>query len=140
MSQESIFIPFFGLMLLTIIVWVVMYYLRISFMLANKITPQAMATNRDVQDVIPTEINTPSENLTNLFELPVLFYATCIYLYVTQQVDGAYMALAYSFLILRVVHSIIHCTHNKVLHRFYSYVLSSVVLWAFIIRAFIGAI
>lgn len=109
-------------------------------MVTNKIKPEALATNSDVHERIPPDINTPSENLINLFELPILFYATCIYLYVTRQVDTAYVALAYSFLSLRVVHTVIHCTHNKVLPRFYSYILSSVVLWVLIIRAFIGAI
>ncbi len=140
MNQATIFIPFFGLMLLTIIVWFYMYYLRISFMVANKIKAQALATNNDVHELMPPEISTPSENLTNLFELPILFYAICIYLYVTNQVDTAYVVLAYSFLGLRVAHSVIHCTNNKVLHRFYSYMLSSVVLWALILRAFVEMI
>ena len=127
-------------MLLTILVWTYMYYLRLSFFKREKVDPQSLATTREVIDIVPTKVNTPSENLINLFELPVLFYAACIYLYVTQQVDGTYLILAYCFLAFRVVHSVIHCTYNRVMHRFYFYVLSSFALWAFIIRAFIGAI
>ena len=140
MSQEAIFIPFFGLMLLTIVVWTYMYYLRLSYFRREKIDPQSVATTREIINRIPDKLNTPSENLINLFELPVLFYAVCIYLYVTQHVDAVYVALAYCFLIFRVVHSAIHCTSNKVLHRFYVYVLSSFTLWVIIIRAFIGAL
>ena len=140
MNQNSIFIPFFGLMLITILVWVYMYYLRLSYIVSKKVNPQSLATTRQVIDVVPERLNSPSENLINLFELPVLFYATCIYLYVTQQVDYTYLTLAYCFLIFRTIHSVIHCTYNKVTHRFYIYALSSLILWAIIIRAFIGSV
>lgn len=135
MSQKAIFFPFFALMLLTIFVWVYMYYLRLSFILRKKIDPQALATTREVLNVIPVKLNTPSENLINLFELPVLFYATCIYLYITQQVDTVFLVLAYGFLTFRIIHSVIHCTYNTVTHRFYSYLFSAFTLWAFIILA-----
>lgn len=139
MNQQTIFIPFFGLMLLTIAVWVYMYYLRLSFINRNQVDPQSLATTREVIDIMPPGINTPSENLINLFELPILFYFTCIYLYVANLVDGTFLTLAYCFLIFRIAHSIVHCTYNKVMHRFFFYVLSSVTLWAFVIMAFIGA-
>lgn len=140
MNQGSIFIPFFGLMLLTIVVWTYMYYLRLSFIKRKQVDPQSLATTREVIDVIPANVNTPSENLINLFELPILFYAVCIYLYVTNQLDTAHLVLAYFFLVFRIVHSVIHCTYNKVMHRFYFYLLSSITLWALIILAFMGAV
>jgi hypothetical protein len=140
MDQESIFIPFFGLMLLTIAVWAYMYYLRLSFINRNQLDPQSLATTREVIDIMPANINTPSENLINLFELPILFYFTCIFLYVANQVNATYLVLAYCFLIFRVAHSLVHCTYNKVMHRFLFYILSSITLWVFIVLAFIGAL
>jgi len=140
LKQEMIFIPFFGMMFLTIAVWGYMYYLRLSFFVRQKIDPQSVATSHQLLSVVPDKINTPSDNLINLFELPVLFYAVCVYLYVTRQVDSINLVLSYSFLVFRICHSVIHCTYNKVMHRFYLYVLSSFVLWIFIIRAFLAAI
>ena len=140
MDQQSIFIPFFGLMALTILVWMYMYYQRLGYVKRQNIDPQSLATSEDMVGLIPARINTPSENLINLFELPVLFYATCIYLYVTQRVDMTNLILAYGFLVLRIGHSVIHCTYNRVMHRFYIYILSTLVLWTFIILAFIGAL
>ena len=89
-------------------------------------------------NVVSEKLNTPSENLINLFELPILFYASCIYLYVAQQVDVTSLALAYCFLIFRTFHSVVHCTYNKVMHRFYFYILSSIMLWVLIIRSFVA--
>ena len=140
MNQQSIFIPFFGLMVHTILVWIYMYYERLRYLKRQNIDPQSLATSKEVVDLIPAKINTPSENLINLFELPVLFYATCIYLYVAHLVDMINLVLAYGFLVFRVGHSVIHCTYNNVMHRFYFYIISSLVLWAFIILAFIGVL
>ena len=135
MTQETIFIPFISMMLLTILVWFYMYYLRLTYIVRNKIDPQKLSSTEQYKAVLPEEINRPSENLINLFELPVLFYALCIYLYVTVQVDTILLVLAYGFLLARVAHSVIHCTYNKVTQRFYAYLLSSIFLWLMIIVA-----
>ena len=71
MNQQVIFGPFFGLMILTIVVWAYMYYQRLSFIKHNNIDPQSLATSEDALKLIPPKINTPSENLINLFELQV---------------------------------------------------------------------
>jgi hypothetical protein len=42
---------------------------------------------------------------------------------------GVFLALAWAFVVLRIVHSFIHCTYNRVMHRFTAYLLSSLVLW-----------
>ncbi|MGD8484182.1 MAG: MAPEG family protein [Thioalkalispiraceae bacterium] len=139
MKQEAIFIPFFGLMLLTILVWIYMYYLRLSFFMREKIDPQSVATTHEMLNLVPARVNQPSENLANLFELPVLFYATCLYLYLTQQVDNLYLVLASCFLVFRIIHSIIHCSYNQVMHRFYAYLLASLMLGVIVIRAFIAS-
>ena len=140
MNQESIFFPFLGMMLLTMLVWVYMYYRRLSYIVGKGVDPQSLATTRELEHVIPAAINTPSENLVNLFELPVLFYAVCLYIYLVRQVDTTYLVLAYGFLIARICHSVVHCTYNKVMHRFGAYVVSSILLWLFLIRAFVAAL
>ena len=140
MSQETIFIPFFGIIVLTMIVWMYMYYLRLSFIAREQIDPQSLATVKQGEKIFPPDISKPSENLINLFEMPVLFYAVCLYLYATGSVDGLYLVMAFGFLAFRLLHSIIHCTYNKVTHRFYMYVISSLMLWIMILRAIISAI
>jgi hypothetical protein len=70
----------------------------------------------------------------------VLFYATCLYLYVTQQVDNLYLVLASCFLVFRIIHSVIHCSYNQVMHRFYAYLLASLMLGVIVMRAFVGSV
>lgn len=135
MELDSIFMPFVGMMLLTLVVWLYMYFLRLSFIFRNRIAPQTLATVQELRSTIPEKINLPAENLANLAELPVIFYALCIYLYVSQQVDTIYIVMAWLFLAFRVCHSLIHCTYNHVIQRFGCYILASVTLWTMLIRA-----
>ncbi len=81
----------------------------------------------------------PANNLKNLFELPVLFYALVLLLLQTGQVDSVYTLCAFGFFVTRVVHSAIHCTYNRVMHRFSVYCISSLFLWAMVVRAALTA-
>ena len=71
----------------------------------------------------------PSDNFENLFEMPVLFYVAALLIFVTGLTDPIYVFGAWAFVALRAIHSIVHCTYNKIMHRFYFYAASSIVLW-----------
>jgi hypothetical protein len=83
----------------------------------------------------PAAVSNPSDNLKNLFELPVLFYALALLLFVTNGVDAAHLAAAWLFVILRIAHSLVHCTFNRVMVRFSCYFVSSLALWFMLLRA-----
>jgi hypothetical protein len=74
-------------------------------------------------------VTNPSDNFKNLFEIPVIFYALATYLLVTGQVDGIYLAAAWVFVGFRVLHSLVHCTVNIVMLRFYLYLASTLAVW-----------
>ena len=83
----------------------------------------------------PPAVSNPSDNLKNLFEIPVLFYALALYLFATSQVDAIYVYAAWVFVAFRTLHSIVHCTFNRIILRFYLYLISTVALWFMVIRA-----
>jgi hypothetical protein len=60
----------------------------------------------------------------------VLFYLALVVAALTAQVHALTLGLAWAFVVLRVVHSAIHCSYNKVMHRFYAYVAGGLVLFA----------
>lgn len=138
MKQTDIFSPLLIMMIVTMVVWIYMYIRRGRYMFKNGIRPGDLATPEAVGRVLPDEVNGPSNNLKNLFELPVLFYALCLFLFVAGRVDVVYLYSAYAFVILRAVHSLIQCTVNIVPLRFTAYVISSAALWFMIIHAAIG--
>jgi len=135
MAQSAIFGPFFATMLLTLIVWVYMYIRRIAFIRGNRISPVDMAIPGELARISPAAVSNPSDNLKNLFELPVLFYALALYLFVTGQVDATYLWAGWVFALFRSLHSAVHCTINVVMLRFYLYLVSSLAVWFMILRA-----
>jgi len=134
MQNTEIFDPFIGMLLLTFAVWFFMYVRRITFLTKNNINAQELTTPERGAKIIPEEVSYASNNLKNLFELPVVFYALCLYLYATSQVDQVYLMAAWVFFGLRVVHSLIQCTVNIVMLRFSAYAVSSIALWFMVLR------
>lgn len=113
--------PMIALVALTFIVAVRMYVVRIGEMKARRIAPQSVATSRAAAERL--EQTGPADNFRNLFELPVLFHALCLALYVTDEVTTTQLALAWAFVALRAAHSAIHVTYNRVMHRFRVFLL-----------------
>ncbi len=135
MSQQAILGPVFAMVLLTFVVWTYMYVRRIRFINANQISPKDMAVPGALAALSPPEVSNPSDNLKNLFEMPVLFYLLTMILLVTGQVDTVYLIASWIFVSFRALHSAVHCTINIVLLRFNLYLVSSLALWFMAARA-----
>jgi hypothetical protein len=138
MEQSAIFGPFFATMLLTLVVWSYMYVLRIRFITGSGLTPEQLAVPGELARLQPARVSNPSDNLKNLFEVPVLFYALVLYLYAAAKVDGVYLGAAWVFAAFRVLHSAMHCTANIVMVRFWLYAISTSALWFMLLRAAIA--
>ena len=135
MEQTAILGPFLAMMLLTLAVWVYMYVRRIHFIRSRGLTPEQLRVPGALAELTPAEVSNPSDNLKNLFELPVLFYAVVLYLFVTAQVDALYVGAAWVFVAFRALHSAVHCTFNHVMVRFNLYLMASFAVWLMIGRA-----
>jgi hypothetical protein len=133
-EPDTILAPFLALMVLTALVWAYMYTRRLSYIKSNRIPPQELATPEKAAALLPESVTLPANNLRNLLELPMLFYALCLYLYVTASVDGVHVISAWLFVVLRTLHSIVHCTVNIVVLRFLSYFAAALVLWFMLAR------
>jgi hypothetical protein len=129
MPQTAIFGPFFATIGLTFVVWIYMYVRRIHFINSNRLTPEQMAIPGELARLSPAEVSNPSDNLKNLFEIPVLFYVLALYLFATQQVDSTYVIAGWIFAVFRMLHSAVHCTFNRVMLRFNLYLVSTLALW-----------
>ena len=139
MQGQEIFGPFFAMMILTFLVWVLLYKRRVGYLKSHRVHPQKVKTREKAGELIPDEVQYPAHNFSNLLELPVLFYLLCLYLYVSGNVDTLYIIAAWSYVALRTIHSIVQCTTNIVMRRFAVYMASSVVLWLMVFRAAVGA-
>lgn len=139
MDQAVIFQPFVATMLLTLAVWIYMYARRLWFIFSSGLDPKHM-TPLELARRSPPPVSNPSDNLKNLLELPTIFYAVVLYLYVTHEVDATYVLAAWGFFAFRVLHSFVHCTFNFIPLRFFLYVISAGALWFMVLRAAASAL
>jgi hypothetical protein len=123
------------MMMLTMIVWIYMYARRVAFIRTSGIEPQDLAAPGALARLSPAAISNPSDNLKNLFEIPVLFYALALYLFAAEQVDALYLGAAWVFVVFRALHSAVHCTFNRVMLRFYLYLAATLAVWFMLLRA-----
>ncbi|WP_226996585.1 MAPEG family protein [Thalassotalea crassostreae] len=121
------------LLLLTMSVWIYMYIRRLSFLFTKGIDAQELQSPQQLQQVIPESVNRPAYNLANLFELPIVFYVLCLLAIFTNNIDASLQYLAWCFVVARIIHSIIHCSYNTVIHRFIPYFVASLCLWSMLI-------
>ena len=123
--------PVLAQVALTLAVWIALYVQRLGEMGRRRIDPQSVATSRLAAGVL--ENVAAADNFRNLFEVPVLFYAVVPLLVLAQAVTATAVALAWGFVALRALHSIIHLSYNRVVHRFCAYAASTgcvFALWA----------
>ena len=125
--MAPILYPCVALVLLTAVVWVWLYVERIGEMREKRIHPQALASSAAAREKLAR--TNAADNFRNLFEMPVLFYALCLCLAVTGLGGPWFVSGAWAYVALRAMHSFIHITYNRVMHRFKVYVLSSLLLF-----------
>jgi hypothetical protein len=77
---------------------------------------------------VPEWVIRVNRNYMNLLELPVLFYVICLLLTMFGQHTPAMAALAWIYVALRILHSLVHLTYNHVIHRFFVFLCSNLVL------------
>jgi hypothetical protein len=105
-----------------------MYRRRIADIRAKKIRLQSIALSAGMASHL--EDTRASDNYRNLFEGPVLFYVAALAAFALKVVTPAILVLAWLYVACRVAHSLVHCTTNRVWHRFYAFIASHAVLFA----------
>jgi len=135
MDKTSILFPMIALVTLTFAVLLLIPVRRFRAGIAGQIKFDDFRYGESAR--VPPEVSIPNRNMMNLLELPLLFYVACLVYLVIGRVDEFALALAWLYVALRIVHSAIHVTYNRVRHRLIAFALSNVVLvmfWTNLIR------
>lgn len=117
----QLMLPLLAMVFLVLLVWIKMLIDRVSEIRAKRINPQKLAYS----SAVPTLLSNLSsaENFENLCELPILFYLGCMLAMLWSLNAPALIPLAWLFVASRYAHSLIHCTSNKVMFRFFAYLV-----------------
>lgn len=128
--------PVIALTIWTMIMWAWMYATRIPAMSkASEIEEPAKlvgTTGSELRTKLPERVNWKADNYNHLHEQPTVFYAVAIVLALIGHGDGQHALLAWIYVGLRIAHSLVQVTANRVMVRFVLFALSSVVLIAMI--------
>jgi len=133
----NIFYPLFALIALTISVAARLGYLRYSAVIRKQVDATFYQAYIGEE---PLELRVASRHLINLLELPILFYIACLVAFVTGQMGSIVLVLAWSYVSLRIIHTLIHLGPNIVIWRFRVFALSVLVLAALWAVLFLGLI
>ena len=135
MQNLFLVLPMASLILLTFIMLLLMLYFRVKAVRLKQISPRYFKLNKG--DEVPDHIVAISQNYHNLLELPPLFYIVCIIAMSLNRNIEYFSILAWCYVGLRYVHSLIHSTYNHILHRLAAFFLSCVVLFSMWVKVVI---
>ena len=119
--------PVIALLAWTLLVWGWMYATRIPAMGKANIDAD-YAKHPGSLNGLPSKVRAVADNYNHLHEQPTVFYALAFYTQLAGTADSLNVNLAWAYVLLRVVHSLVQNTSNKVVIRFPVFALSSLVL------------
>ena len=123
-----ILLPVLVLVLWTMVQMAWMAMTRLPYIAKAGMGPEAGERTVELGAQMPKEIQWKADNYNHLLEQPTAFYATCLALALAGMGDGMYLYLAWGYVVLRIIHSIVHSTVNIVPVRFGLFALSSLCL------------
>jgi hypothetical protein len=132
---SPILLPVIALVLWSFVMWAWLYATRIPAMVRLKVAYDPRKPPSEFENVIPPEVRWKADNYNHLMEQPTIFYATALTLALVGQGAGLNASVAWGYVVLRVIHSLVQATTNVILIRFSIFMLASVVLLALAIRA-----
>ena len=135
MSQTDILIPAMALAGWTLCVLILIPYQAFKATLLGHIKLNDLKPG--VSAIALPQVSIPNRNFMNLLEVPVLFYFVSVVVFVTQSTDQTIVYLAWAYFSLRILHSLVHLTYNKVIHRGLVFAASNGVLLVILAKLFI---
>ena len=134
-AAQSMLQSILAMGLLTLMMFIWMYATRMPAFTKAKLDPQEAMHPGTYHDRIPSEVRRVADNYNHLFEAPTIFYAVTLAIVLLGLADPVHVICAWAFVALRVAHSIVQATVNKVVLRFSLFALSWVAMGVMIVRA-----
>lgn len=131
-ANAALVLPALVLIAWTLLVLLVMGVVRVGAMKRHRISPETGRHTSQLAEKLPPRIRSVSDNYNHLHEQPTLFYALVAMLALTGAVSTVTVALAWAYVGLRIVHSLVQMSSAPVSTRFYVFLAGSIVLIAMV--------
>lgn len=127
--ETEIIAPVIVLVAWSMVMWVWLYATRIPAIRRAKMVLDPSAPRGEQMSQLPAAVRWKSDNYTHLMEQPTIFYALAISLALLGEGSGANLYLAWAYVVLRIVHSLVQALVNKILLLFAVFALSNIPLF-----------
>jgi len=134
-TASPILAPIVALVAWSLVMWVWLYATRLPAMKKARITPDPRAPHGEQMSLLPPEVQWKADNYNHLMEQPTIFYALALSLALMGAGNGSSLVMAWLYVGLRVVHSLVQALTNKIELRFLVFVLSSLMLFGMTFNA-----
>ncbi len=140
--ESPIFAPAIVLVLWSLVMlgWLAITRLPAMARAGVSLTSVVGARGANLEGVVPDKVNWKAHNYTHLMEQPTLFYVTVVILGLVGQGDGLNLQLAWAYVVLRIAHSIVQATWNRVIVRFTLFSAATVALLVLAVNAAIATL
>ena len=136
----SILHPMLGMLAWSGLIVAVLLSTRLPLIVRQWGRLQYAKHSEDVRPKMSDRLRYVTDNYNHLFEQPTLFYATLVYIQLAGTANHANVSLAWAYVVLRVIHSLIQLTANNVSWRAASFATSSAILLTMIIMELINVV
>ncbi len=124
--NTELFYPMLAMFLWTVAVMLRNMQVRVAAVKRGELTNKYFELLKGAEP--PEAVQKTGNHFRNLTEIPPLFYIICLTVMFLGRTDVNFIVLAWSYVALRVGHSLIHLTINKVPPRFFLFAASNIVL------------
>ena len=131
---ETILTPVLAMVVWSLVMWLWMYATRIPAIRKAGINAAKMKSKSEM-DVLPVEVRRIADNYNHLHEQPTIFYALVVYCHLVGLADPMMIGLAWGYVALRVLHSLIQALWNFIPVRFLVFISSTMILVVMTVRA-----
>lgn len=135
LTHSPILAPVVALVAWSMVMWTWLYITRIPAILNAKMVMDPHAPRGEQMNLLPARVRWKADNYNHLMEQPTVFYAIALALALMGDGGGINLTLAWTYVGLRVVHSLVQATWNKIEVRFGIFALSSLVLIGLVFNA-----
>jgi hypothetical protein len=134
-TSNPMLAPVIALVIWSGIIWAWMYATRIPAILKSRMVLDPAMPRGDQMAQLPAKVRWKADNYNHLMEIPTLFYAVAISLALLGDNSSSSLALAWGFVVLRVIHSLVQTLWNHIQTRFALFFISSLILFGLTYKA-----
>lgn len=135
--MQTILYPMCAMAIMTLLVLPFTLINRVKAIKRKEVSTKAFELSE--VDQFPKKLQQHTKHISNLFEVPTLFYAACLTILTLEIGDNIFVIQGWIYFLLRAAHSFIHLSYNKVPHRASVFALSNITLVTIWVRIILNS-